>query len=132
MGCDIHMGVEVRDGGVWRICKEDLLPPDEWSAGMFDQYRGRHYDLFGALAAGVRRDRPNIGEPKGVPADRSLEYQEFVDSWAYDGHSHSWCTLAKCLDFGDWPEDGEWAALMKAAGDLGAPEDVRFVYFFDN
>lgn len=133
MGCDIHMGIEVRDGGVWRICRTHLLPPDEWHTGdLFDQYPDRSYQLFGALAEGVRRDVPSVGPSRGVPADSSDEYKALVEEWGIDGHSHSWCTLKECLDFTGWPEDPVWYSLLECASDLGEAEDVRFVYFFDN
>jgi hypothetical protein len=125
MGCDIHLYVERRENGAWITC-------DQWSKDEGDDYphvdyqksfyRGRNYDLF-AIFADVRNGRGFAGcetgdgfvpicAPRGVPDDCCPEYRAAVEGYGEDGHSHSW--------------------LLPRLWRLGAPDDVRVVFFFDN
>lgn len=74
-------------------------------------YDARNYDLF-AILANVRNGRgfagvitgegfKPIAYPRGVPADASPEYQQYVEEWGVDGHSHSYLTLRELLEY-DW------------------------------
>lgn len=71
---------------------------------------GRNYDLFAALA-GVRNGYKcngklytitPIAEPRGIPSDASSVYKEYANDWRYDGHSHSYFTLAELDDPSYW------------------------------
>lgn len=83
MGCDIHMGLEGRINGEWRLIADDV-------------YDERSYPLF-ALLAGVRNEPEwgitPISEPRGVPDDASKVYRLECDLQAECGyHSFSWLT----------------------------------------
>lgn len=70
---------------------------------------GRNYDLFAALADVRNGYKSNgklytitpIAEPRGIPSDASSVYREYANEWRYDGHSHSYFTLAE-LDTSYW------------------------------
>lgn len=98
----------------WKHMSEDYLlksieaakkPREQWL------YSGRNYNLFSILAnvrngrgfAGVKTGEGfnPISEPKGVPKDASTIYQEQVESWDCDGHSHSYLTLKELKEY-DW------------------------------
>ena len=72
-------------------------------------YNGRNYNLFSMLADVRNGYKCNgklymitpISEPRGVPADASTAYKEYVEEWGADGHSHSYFTLAE-LDTPYW------------------------------
>jgi hypothetical protein len=138
MGCDIHLFVEVRDGGAWRPVKV------AWD--MF----GRNYDLF-AILAGVRNGCGFAGsvtgtgfvpisEPRGLPADLSVELaavRDFFDDARVDesgedaideamnanfhaygcshfgDHSFSWISLRDLLSF-DWAQTTHKAIYERA------------------
>lgn len=110
-------------------------------------YSKRNYLLFGLLA-GVRAGnfQPPI-PPRGLPEDASptvrLQYQDDRDA-----HTPSWLTLAELQAF-PWDDPlpsglQAWDATFKEACPdffrgplkqlprLGAPEDVRVVFWFDN
>ena len=103
-------------------------------------YDQRDYALF-AILADVRNGLDEftpIAEPRGVPDDASPEYRAEVAVWSGDGHSHSWLTL-KELQAYDWHkttctgESGEFVEqVIPMLAELGAPDDVRIVFFFDN
>lgn len=96
MGCDIHLFVEKRVGGVW----VDIT--DSNGADAPD----RDYTLFACLAGVRNRDGVMpISEPRGCPSDASgaLRYYMSNDE---DLHSSSWLTLAELLTY-EWP-DGAW------------------------
>jgi hypothetical protein len=87
--------------------EEAKKPVDEWL------YNGRNYNLFAILAdvrngrgfAGVKTGEGYnpISMPKGVPDDASDTYQNQVEDWNGDGHSHSYFTL-KELKVYDWDQ----------------------------
>lgn len=79
MGCDIH--------GFW----EFKTPAGAWIA--FEPVNDtRSYNWFGIIA-GVRRPSGDLGtEERGVPRDCSNAWQQFVDAWGRDLHSHTWLT----------------------------------------
>jgi hypothetical protein len=110
MGADIHMVLEkrtkVRDKEAWvgvnafpyvkaTIYAYDLAKQTYTSLHGYTQWqvRGRNYALFAALA-GVRGDGPT---PKGVPYDASDLALMMIDSWADDGHSHTWMMMDEAL-----------------------------------
>lgn len=116
MGCDIHCYAEVQDGGRWK----PLYPsaPSRYDEGKEEYptvFGDRNYDVF-AILAGVRNDRGFAGvptgtgfvpmsEPRGLPLDMCLEYQNGTEVGAafdkcYLGdHSFSYFTLAELLSF---------------------------------
>ncbi|MBC1403135.1 hypothetical protein HB904_17155 [Listeria booriae] len=105
MGCDIHVMVEKRskENGEWETyCKGNEA---------FWLYLGDDYNLF-AIFADVRNGYgfagcdtgdgfiPIAGQ-RGVPADASDNYLEYVKKWRLSGHSHSYLTVAELQHF-DW------------------------------
>lgn len=106
MGCDIHVYTERKNrDGKWE-CADffevneyyDKDDNDEWEQPMnhVDFYKGRDYELFGALA-GVRSDIEHI-EPKGIPDDCSKECKEDFIRWDSDAHTPSWMTITELKD----------------------------------
>lgn len=85
MGCDIHIAVEVKDGGRWRMLD------------MPEIYNGRNYGLF-AILAGVRNchDIKPIDGPRGFPVDADCRTVAWHDM-ASD-HSRSYLTLQELRD----------------------------------
>lgn len=114
MGCDIHMGVEVRRDGVWTArAKMNTEYPGEHYREWEEPYDGRNYDLF-AILANVRNGRGFAGiltgggfnpiaEPRGIPEDASPEYRDWAGEMGGDGHSHSWFTVAELMAY-DWTQ----------------------------
>ena len=125
MGCDIHTRFERRRvDGTWEVLVDPT--PDEqglryqgWRASdalasgrpvppVFVEFHDRNYNLFSILAnvrngsgfAGVKTGDgyEPISDCRGIPADASPEYQELVEQWNGDGHSHTWVTLDEILD----------------------------------
>lgn len=105
MGCDIHVMIEKvsKENGEW----DTYLEGNE----SFYLHIGRNYDLF-AILADVRNgygfggsDTGDgfipIADQRGVPADASDNYLEYVKEWELDGHSHSYLTVAELQNF-DW------------------------------
>lgn len=111
MGCDIHIYTEELDRhGKWRCA--DFFEINEYYNGDADDeprfehvefYRGRDYELFGALA-GVRKEIRHI-KPKGFPEDASVECKEAFEYWDGDAHTPSYLTLRELrqhqIDLGD-------------------------------
>lgn len=103
MGCDIHSYAEVRKNGKWEKVG-DVFPLDdfdkEWQKKDYGDkpINWRSYSLYGWLAD-VRNYScvPAISQPRGIPSDVSPEVSQENDSWAGDGHSHSWLSLAELL-----------------------------------
>jgi len=148
MGCDIHMYPEVKKGDKWEFVykykpddfwKEDDCPKDRAN---YYAWEDRYYYLF-AILADVRNawDLKPIAEQRGLPIDVSDgTAKEWEDDG--DGHSHSWLSLKELLDF-DWkkafsetksPFDNEATVLkwIEKLKELGDPENVRVVFWFDN
>lgn len=123
--------------GVWGTDDEEWASLDaERASPLFVE---RNYTLFGALA-GVRGDEsePTICAPKGWPADAAPVAAWAKRSWDADAHSCSWLTLRELLAH-DWavPVYNGYCehfrdVTLPAMQALGAPDDVRIVFFFDN
>lgn len=107
-------------------------------------YVGRNYILFGALA-GVREYNMEIISDfaKGLPVDVSTEVCGILDSWGIDGHSHSYLTVKELIDSKYYKmsekelnDIGMGSFFFKSVVDtllnMGDPEDVRIVFWFDN
>ncbi|MEU4567044.1 hypothetical protein [Micromonospora sp. NPDC023956] len=153
MGSDIHAYAEIRIDGQWRYAGDDAFPDNEYPNDRHCPFDGiRSYGLFGFLAD-VRNysNTPVIANPRGLPDDVSPEVRAKSDSWDTDGHTHTWLALAELIDFDydqtftDTRTDGEPPAanLREFLGDwyfgrlnlltaMGAPQDVRIVFWFDN
>ncbi|MEV0326897.1 hypothetical protein AB0H63_10660 [Micromonospora echinospora] len=155
MGTDIHAYAETRTNSTWTYTGDHAFPNNEYPKGRhcpFDCVRS--YGLFGFLAD-VRNysEAPVIADPRGLPADVSPELQVKSDHWDTDGHTHTWLTLAELLAFDydqtftdQWNDGagtpqvttvreflGDWYfTRLDLLGKLGAPEDVRIVFWFDN
>ena len=84
-----------------------------------------------------------IAEPRGLPDDCDPRVRACSNYWGADGHSHSWLTLSELTAY-DWavlkrPDAvgfvdtlSEWDSLMLRLSAMGAPDDVRIVFWFDN
>lgn len=116
MGCDIHFYVETRGAdGLWKSV-DTWVNDDGYIRVPYEKrfYDARNYDLFAILAdvrngygfAGVKTgDGFNIiSKPRGLPADVSPEVRACSDQWDWDGHSHSWFTVAELKAF-DWNQE---------------------------
>ncbi len=141
MGCDIHMHIEVKHGGVWHHFGHPAIT--------------RHYAFFAHFArCGRSEEIDPVDENRGVPEDMSVITR--IDWERCDGECHS----ASWLDRGeidelrwrwekwknehdggyDWMKDDLEAARFRtylhgsAITDLeDTPyEDVRLVFWFDN
>jgi hypothetical protein len=118
VGCDIHLYVEVRDGGRWRHVPVADNYRDAAGDLDYEQYAndplyvGRNYALF-AILAGVRNGRGvvdgadtgnryvPIADPRGLPEDLTPEVRAEANDWRGDAHGHSWHSLAHLLEY-DW------------------------------
>lgn len=159
MGTDIHLCVEVREDGRWKSVdqwfeEDGFLEQFQWGAN-FERLAGpfyydRNYHLF-AILANVRNGYgAKIGDPvkpiempRGIPDDASPEVQRFVEEWGADGHSHSWFTTEELMKF-DWTQRTRSGVpyyelcctflgeMMPKLWNLGSPDSVRIVFFFDN
>ena len=99
MGCDIHPYVEVRRNGKWM--RAQVKVPDDrnyWAFAKLANVRNG----FGFAGTDTGDAVIPISEPRGLPADTSIqdsediEYDEPGYTWLGD-HSHSWVTLAELL-----------------------------------
>jgi len=88
------------------IAEESKVVYQDWI------YDGRNYDLF-AILADVRNGRGFAGaktgegfipisNPRGVPDDASAVYKNWVEEWDGDGHSHSFHTIRKLVEYPHW------------------------------
>jgi len=96
MGCDIHSYAERKtEAGYEHI--EGLSPFDWRSYGMY------------AFLAGVRNYSAvtPISKPRGAPDDISAAVRDEMESWASDGHNHSWLSVQElaAFDYGQMMED---------------------------
>lgn len=128
MGCDIHMFVETYELDRW-VFREEVS-------------YCRNYTLFGVLAGIRDAGVCPISEPRGEPADMSLNTEiplwVRVEDLSYTrgDHSHSWVTAKEVLDY-PWPEElldekqfiYEWLDPWLSHR---TPEYVRFVFCFDS
>jgi len=143
MGCDIHAHVEIKINDQWNY----YAPVDMW----------RQYDVF-AKMAGVRGTEDAISPPKGLPDDVSTLTRMHVDSYGFDGHSHSWLNFDEIMqlvgyfkhrNIKPWGcyfcSDGKYTlfdvylfgngieGLREYPSDYPkALQDVRLVFWFDN
>lgn len=145
MGCDIHTIAEVRRDGCWHAVGQY-----EWFAVYSDvdpedaPFEWRHYAMF-AFLAGVRNYEgiEPIVEPRGMPPDASHEALAKRSYWV--GHTPSFVTLRELVEFDyDRPMSKISSATyrevlgdrfflhLKSVQRLGAPDDVRVVFFFNN
>ena len=153
MGCDIHCFAEVKTSRGWQP-HDTEVNPDKDDQGqpeyqMVEVFDGRDYRVFSMLAdVRSRGDGYIIRQPRGIPLDPSKWYQEKLDDWKVDAHSHSWLTLRELDDF-NWTRKDENGdplyrravslltetvpILRQAANEAGVSTDnVRIVFFFDN
>lgn len=154
MGCDIHMWFEVKKTGKWepaevrvpcRLCGFTASKPCRYCLDTKRMWPGkRDYAVFNLLA-GVRGDPDEdptpISPPRGLPADladhpRDVE-DDFYETWdlrdQVDLHSKSWLLLSELeAHRARFPADAEMLVVMDEMAKLGAPEDVRMVFAFDN
>jgi len=152
MGCDIHMVVERKWGGVW--CGVGAVvartPPLEQLASSHEWYawpaaKNRNYELFSKLA-GVRGPGP---EPRGLPDDVSYLALAELEVWGEDAHSQSWGLLTEVLPIFKEELVGELVlarfkdrtlsdqAFAEAIFEVPIDHDedlhnYRLVYWFDN
>jgi hypothetical protein len=150
VGCDIHDYAEVRLDGRWTA-----------RYSIFDTDRNYAWFGFLADVRNYSHS-PVIAAPRGLPDDADLDAEEREDALWCDFHSHSWLTLAELLayDYDQviWDrritkggngaalaEEGEGQHLplreflgetffrrLQLLAELGKPEDVRLVFWFDN
>jgi len=130
MGCDIHLYVERKINGKW-VSADKWTPDEEESERKvvtYDDsfYNGRNYSLF-AILADVRNEGtaydPNdavdaefnvIVPPRGIPKDACSSVKAEAVVWDWDGHNHSWLTLAELLAF-DWTQKNQCAGIIYSA-----------------
>lgn len=80
MGCDIHAFIEYADF-------VDKNGDISWSCFGGRYNPGRDYTMFGVLA-GVRDDRFQLFEPRGLPdGKRSYEVEDYMTIWISDEHA---------------------------------------------
>jgi len=146
MGCDIHIYREKKIGDAWvSLEKWDPADPDEEgdrpSVDYASQreFRGRNYDLFGALCNGVRREFEFSFCERGMPTECAPETAECSDGWGADGHSHSYLylhelrELAAYLDKNTMPisgvKDRKELAVLRESIASGKPDwDLIYPY----
>jgi hypothetical protein len=150
MGCDIHVQVETRTNGRWTSM--DVVLFDARNYGIYGFLADvRNYS-----------HSPVIAEPRGLPDDADMDSDERDYALGADYHSHTWLALAELQAFdydrvfwdrrvtkaGDGAAlaeegEGQHVSLREFLGPwffheidrmatLGAPEDVRIVFWFDN
>jgi hypothetical protein len=146
MGCDIHVRTEVRRDGIWREVSDPIFPGD-WFDRQHDRafadepFGWRSYRMF-TFFAGVRDYHEGItplSGPRGVPADASPGVRKFFGVGWGDFHSHSWLSVTDLtsVDYTDDFRDrigvgDDYFAHLDVLKSLGAPDDVRIVFAFDN
>ena len=139
MGCDIHGVVEQKIGGKWV------------GLGVFGE---RSYRMFARMAGVRNRDDVEFIPPRGYPEDMSDLAHYVMDYWDDDGHSRSWLSGTKMFGIlkeveGD-THSYEWSDTWLTShgrvhgsywsykndklweADDPRPEDLRFVFCFDN
>ena len=123
MGCDIHMHTEKRVDGAWEYV----------AAGPYDD---RDYALFWTLG-GIRRrpgPLPPLADCRGGPPElASKETYLDLEEWGSDAHSLSWLTLAELEAYaGPRDQSSFWTRDLSKLHEIGKPDDVRIVFWFDN
>ncbi|WP_139997451.1 hypothetical protein [Paenibacillus paridis] len=152
MGTDIHVYIEQRinkDQTEWISVDEWLYTPYLGGVGVQKHlWEDRNYLLF-AILADVR-NRYNIHPislPKGLPDNASPEVKNQSDIENEDAHTRSWLTLKELLEY-DWmqkmeDDNNEMFSLealvipfvnefIPRLSEIGEPENVRMVFWFDN
>jgi hypothetical protein len=140
MGCDIHLFTErkrcINSKDAWVNIDNRKPNPyfkegNEYGESMYSlnsAYRTRNYNLFSMLAD-VRNRSGNkyIADPKGLPEDVSSVVKKESDSWASDGHSHSFFTMKELYDFQAENTTQKYSGLVDSEGskeiDLGEMPD---------
>lgn len=131
MGCDIHLVLEIKIGGVWKF------------GGILDM--DRHYQIFGRMAScGRSIDTEPIAENRGLPSDAD-PLTKIIAENSFD-HSSSWlCSSEVSLLTQEWPVLNTWGesglgAKCPFGGDWDDWQktnyygftDFRWVFGFDN
>lgn len=116
MGCDIHMHIEIKQGGKWHL----------WSQCSMNH----HYELF-SLLAGVRQEddspRP-IAKPRGIPADVSEVVKRHSDYWGETGHSHSYLSAKEWVKVVKYAEKQGWASSTRRNPFDWETDEIGYVY----
>lgn len=106
-------------------------------------YIGQNYNLYGALA-GVRNSYMDvISKLKGLPNDVSDEICRLSDDWGLDAHSHNYLTVKELVDSNYYKMTDKdlddvgigtyfFREVINSLLELGDPENVRVVFWFDN
>jgi hypothetical protein len=142
MGCDIHLFVEKRIEGRW----EPVSVPKGWDPGAEEWiakcpnttispewYPHRHYGLFARLADVRNRDNvAPLDAPRGLPTDVSVGVKQEWDDGYRDWHSASWFTAAELVASPTPWDDLKFEEIIAHMLTLGAPSEVRIVFWFDN
>ncbi len=142
MGCDIHAFAEVKKEGKWEMVKNHFTM-SEWEQNdrgtekSTEVFSFRNYLLFGILAGVRNKTCTPISVPKKLPKDISNEvFKEYL-TWSIDAHSASYLTLKELLEH-DYPKGFEkeitplFFTNLEELKELGEPENVRIVFWFDN
>lgn len=162
MGCDIHCFAEKRnkETGKWEIVR-DRFTLDNYDKEYYNKEKGdqpfnwRSYSMF-AFLGGVRNyDRCEpLSHLRGLPKDVSYEIKGEHEYWFDDAHSTSYLTSKELLDFdydkSKWSESETveqynkkhttyrdmlsdmFFVHLNELKEIGDPEDVRIVFWFDN
>ena len=137
MGCDIHLYKEKLVDGKW-------VTADEWEPYDYGdddkgievpwkkRFTDRNYNLFGALAKGVRCEHPFSFAPRGMPMQSSPEYRETLDKWGVDGHNTSYLYLHELRELREFcktsmisisgMKDHNELAALRASIESGTPD----------
>lgn len=143
MGCDIHIYRERKIDGKWVTLEKWEREKDEDGERLYVDYasqrefRGRNYDLFGALCHGVRREFDFSFCERGMPTECAAETAEACEQYGGDGHSHSYLYLHELREFADYlsrntmpvrgMKDRTELAALRASVATGSP-DWNLIY----
>ncbi|MCK9447315.1 hypothetical protein M0Q50_10730 [bacterium] len=162
MGCDIHTYVEVRENDIWEYFYVKIFSYTDYNRGYIknsccDPFGWRSYTMFSFLGDvrnynGIQPIKDNIGLPKDISKDvKEIELQD-----SDDNHSHSYITLKELIEYdydisykstnytdGDLLTEDDIYVPRDNLNDLffihieelkqlGEPDDVRIVFWFDN
>lgn len=140
MGTDIHLYVELKH-------EVDGREDGEWVLAMSEEatYRRRWSPTFAVLSGLDAKDFGviPIAPARGLPDDVSVEVARRAARQVRGAHTHSWLTLAEVLAY-SWPDSAprhflDWAASIQSSAhamwttlSLYPPDEIRFVFWFDN
>lgn len=131
MGTDIHWFVERRatESGEWSLLDGDV--PFYLSEESPLVYRGRNYELFGALA-GVRGVQSRMLPLRGLPSDVSpiVAACAAVDDGDCTAHSFAELAELQALQGKDFCDE-VFASVLGEMQRLATVAPVRAVYWFD-